>query len=79
MDSVVEPTDDESDDEIPAILRRQATESVNEAKKKKAKNKYAIGMAAAMKATGDKPPLKKSTITKAHKIADKIKEGSKKK
>ena len=38
-----------------------------------AKNPYAIGMAAAMKATGDKPPLKKSTITKAHDIADKIK------
>jgi hypothetical protein len=30
---------------------------------------YAIGMASAMKSTGDEPPLKKSTITKAHKIA----------
>ena len=38
------------------------------------KNPYAIGMAAAMKSTGDTPPLKKSTITKAHKIADKVKE-----
>ena len=38
-----------------------------------ANNPYAIGMAAAMKATGDKPPLKKSTITKAHDIADKVK------
>jgi len=36
------------------------------------KNPYAIGMAAAMKATGDKPPLKKSTIIKAHDIAKKI-------
>jgi len=36
------------------------------------KNAYAIGMAAAMKATGDKPPLKKSTIIKAHDIAKKI-------
>jgi hypothetical protein len=35
----------------------------------KVKNPYAIGMAAAMKATGDKPPLEKSTITKAHDIA----------
>jgi len=35
-------------------------------------NPYAVGMAAAMKATGDKPPLKKSTITKAHKIAKKV-------
>jgi hypothetical protein len=39
-----------------------------------ANNPYAIGMAAAMKSTGDTPPLKKSTITKAHKIADKVKE-----
>lgn len=38
----------------------------------KAKNPYAIGMAAAMKSTGDEPPLKKSTITKAHDIAKKI-------
>ena len=39
-----------------------------------AKNPYAIGMAAAMKSTGDKPPLEKSTITKAHKIAKKVDE-----
>jgi hypothetical protein len=45
--------------------------AINEAE---AKNKYAIGMAAAEKATGDKPPLKKSTIVKAHEIAKKIKE-----
>ena len=37
-----------------------------------AREPYAIGMAAAMDQTGDKPPLKKSTITKAHKIAKKI-------
>ena len=37
-----------------------------------AREPYAIGMAAAMKSTGDKPPLEKSTITKAHKIAKKI-------
>lgn len=46
----------------------EAEEFVPEA----AKNPYAIGMAAAMKATGDKPPLKKSTIVKAHDIAKKI-------
>lgn len=34
-----------------------------------AQSPYAIGMAQAMKSTGDKPPLKKSTITKAHEIA----------
>lgn len=39
----------------------------------KAKNPYAIGMAQAMKSAGDKPPLKKSTITKAHDIAKSIK------
>ena len=38
------------------------------------KNPYAVGMAAAMKATGDKPPLKKSTITKAHESAKKVAE-----
>ena len=34
---------------------------------------YAVGMAQAMKATGDKPPLEKSTIKKAHDIAKAIK------
>jgi hypothetical protein len=33
---------------------------------------YAVGMAQAMKSTGDKAPLKKSTITKAHDIAKSI-------
>ena len=38
---------------------------------------YAVGMAQAMKSTGDKPPLKKSTITKAHDIAKSIKKDQK--
>ena len=39
-------------------------------------NPYAVGMAQAMKSTGDTPPLKKSTIKKAHKIAKAVaKEG----
>ncbi len=38
----------------------------------KVKNPYAVGMAQAMKSTGDTPPLKKSTITKAHDIAKSI-------
>lgn len=38
-----------------------------------ADNPYAVGMAQAMKSTGDKPPLKKSTIKKAHKIAKSVK------
>ena len=33
---------------------------------------YAVGMAQAKKLTGDKPPLEKSTITKAHDIAKAI-------
>ena len=49
-------------------------ESTEEAIMERAKNKYAIGMAAAEKMTGDTPPLKKSTIKKAHEIAKGIKE-----
>src|SRR5210317_2101086 len=41
-------------------------------------NPYAVGMAQAMKKTGDKPPLKKSTITKAHDIAKSIEKDEKK-
>jgi hypothetical protein len=40
---------------------------------KKAKNPYAIGMAQAMKSTGDEPPLEKATIKKAHEIAKAVK------
>ena len=47
----------------------------NEAKK--AKSPYAIGMAQAMKSTGDKPPLEKSTIKKAHDIAKSIEKSQK--
>jgi len=47
-----------------AIKAKEKSEAVT--------NPYAVGMAAAMKATGDKPPLKKSTITKAHDIAKSI-------
>ncbi len=36
---------------------------------REAVNPYAVGMASAMKSAGDEPPLKKSTIKKAHKIA----------
>ena len=38
----------------------------------RAKNPYAIGMAAAKKQAGDQPPLKKSTIKKGHEIAKSI-------
>ena len=46
-------------------------------KKEAVDNPYAVGMAAAMKAKDDKPPLKKSTITKAHNIAKSIKKDEK--
>ena len=36
---------------------------------REAVNPYAVGMASAMKSTGDKPPLSKKTIKKAHTIA----------
>jgi len=42
-----------------------------------APNPYAIGMSKAMKMTGDKPPLKKKTINKAHEIAKAIMKDSK--
>src|SRR6056300_1653458 len=48
------------------------------AKDEAVKEPYAVGMAAAMKQTGDKPPLKKSTITKAHDIAKSIEKDDKK-
>ena len=48
------------------------------AKNEKVDNPYAVGMAAAMKAKDDKPPLKKSTITKAHDIAKSITKDDKK-
>jgi outer membrane murein-binding lipoprotein Lpp len=47
-------------------------ERTNGAVDEKVKNPYAIGMAAAMKATGDKPPLEKSTINKAHDSAKSV-------
>src|SRR5210317_1103505 len=46
-------------------------------KKEAVDNPYAVGMAAAMKAKDDKPPLKKSTITKAHDIAKSIEKDQK--
>src|SRR6056300_2106309 len=47
------------------------------AKNEKVDNPYAVGMAVAKKMKDDKPPLKKSTITKAHDIAKSIKKDEK--
>ena len=57
-------------------LRKNRETGITRAADKLAKeavdNPYAVGMAAAMKSTGDKPPLEKTTITKAHKIAKEV-------
>jgi len=58
--------------EDKASAKNLETFTDNNMGEEKAKNPYAIGMAAAEKATGDTPPLKKSTIVKAHDIAKKI-------
>jgi hypothetical protein len=86
VQSVPHDVSNEMPEEIVAILHKvNAKEPVSKTEymqlldykrslDEAAKNPYAIGMATAMKSTGDKPPLKKSTITKAHKIARSIKE-----
>ena len=52
-------------------------DKMHSAKNEKVDNPYAVGMAAAMKSKDDKPPLKKSTITKAHDIAKSIEKDQK--
>jgi hypothetical protein len=52
-------------------------DKMHTAKNEQVKNPYAIGMAQAMKAKDDQPPLKKSTITKAHDIAKSIEKDQK--
>lgn len=54
-------------------LERKITKMRKLKEAKKPKSPDAAGMAQAMKSTGDNPPLKKSTITKAHEIAKAIK------
>lgn len=58
-----------SPDGKPATPQQMADAKKMVAEAKKAKSPYAVGMAKAMELTGDKPPLKKSTIKKAHEIA----------
>lgn len=55
-------------------LGRARKTEVTEAKKGKM-SPYAIGMAKAQELTGDEPPLKKSTIKKAHEIARAVEKG----
>jgi len=65
---------------LPPALQKaiKDKEDKKENVEEKVDNPYAVGMAAAMKQTGDKPPLKKSTITKAHDIAKSIEKDDKK-
>ena len=68
-----------TEEELANSLRDQY-ESFKEAyqnEAKKAQSPYAVGMAQAMKSTGDKPPLEKSTIKKAHDIAKSIEKSQK--
>src|SRR6056300_1479998 len=62
---------DEVSSEMQA--KKLAYDNMNE----KVDNPYAVGMSQAMKAKNDKPPLKKSTITKAHDIAKSIEKDEK--
>jgi hypothetical protein len=62
------------DDDFEKILDIVADQLDNDygnsdADTREAVNPYAVGMSQAMKSTGDRPPLKKSTINKGHKIA----------
>jgi hypothetical protein len=58
------------------VLKDAETKTVDQMlkalQKEAVDNPYAVGMAQAMKAKDDQPPLKKSTITKAHDIAKSI-------
>ena len=68
-----------TEEELANSLRNQY-ESFKEAyqnEAKKAQSPYAVGMAQAMKSTGDNPPLKKSTIKKAHDIAKSVEKSQK--
>ena len=63
------------------VLKNAETKTVDQMlkalQKEAVDNPYAVGMAQAMKSTGDKPPLKKATITKAHDIAKSIEKDQK--
>lgn len=52
-----------------AIKKKQANEEVQSVEEMDKSMAYATGTKRAMQMTGDKPPLEKSTIKKAHKIA----------
>lgn len=57
----------------PTYLQLKMVNEVLDKHIAEAREPHAVGMAQAMKSTGDEPPLKKSTIRKAHEIARAIK------
>jgi len=70
-EDMVYDVDYSDDDEEDGYIQIQV--QIRGPEQKEAKdNAYAIGMAQAKKMTGDEKPLKKSTITKGHKIAKSI-------
>ena len=78
-DNAMAVEDQITEEELANSLRTQY-ESFKETyqnEAKKAQSPYAVGMAQAMKSTGDKPPLKKSTIKKAHDIAKSVEKSQK--
>ena len=78
-DNAMAVEDQITEEDLANSLRNQY-ESFKEAyqnEAKKAQSPYAVGMAQAMKSTGDKPPLKKSTIKKAHDIAKSVEKSQK--
>lgn len=69
MTSILSAFNNTSGTASALTLTPEALTESKETVDEKVDDPYAIGMAQAMKSTGDKPPLKKSTITKAHEIA----------
>jgi hypothetical protein len=57
-------------EEYNSLYKKVEESDLNEKEvEEKVQSPYAVGMAQAMKSTGDQPPLEKSTIKKAHDIA----------
>lgn len=59
-------------EKLKAVFTTAVNEKVHTILEEAAKEPYAVGMAQAMKSTGDTPPLEKDTIALAHKIAKAI-------
>ena len=68
-----------ADMQLPVVADPRADRPVSiemDGMEEAADNPYAVGMSQAMKSTGDRPPLKKATIRKAHDIAKAIQDES---